>query len=96
MQAINLITEKLESAGIRYCIVGGLASIAYGRPRLTLDADLVVALSPEHVRILPVVFPPEKFYLPPEEVLLAEIQRDSRGHFKIIISILLAKPRLSQ
>lgn len=34
------ITRRLEKAGIDYCIVGGLASIAYGRPRLTLDADL--------------------------------------------------------
>ena len=41
MQEINLITNRLESARISYCIVGGLAAIAYGRPRLTLDADLV-------------------------------------------------------
>jgi len=39
MQEINLITNRLESARIPYCIVGGLAAIAYGRPRLTLDAD---------------------------------------------------------
>ena len=31
------ITSRLERAGIDYCIVGGLASIAYGRPRLTLE-----------------------------------------------------------
>ncbi|MFZ4775469.1 MAG: hypothetical protein ACOYM3_08915 [Terrimicrobiaceae bacterium] len=42
MREINLITERLESARIPYCIVGGLAAIAYGRPRLTLDADLVL------------------------------------------------------
>ena len=41
MQEINLILGKLEEARIPYCIVGGLAAIAYGRPRLTLDADLV-------------------------------------------------------
>lgn len=45
MQEINLITNRLESARIPYCIVGGLAAIAYGRPRLTLDADLVPNLS---------------------------------------------------
>ena len=46
------ITRRLEQAGIDYCIVGGLASIAYGRPRLTLDADLVVAISPDQVTAL--------------------------------------------
>lgn len=34
------ITKRLEVAGIDYCIVGGLAAIAYGRPRLTLVEKL--------------------------------------------------------
>lgn len=84
MQEIELITRRLESSGIPYCIVGGLAAIAYGRPRLTLDADLVLALEQGHVKALARAFPIEEFYLPPEEVLLAEIQRESRGHFNII------------
>ncbi len=46
------ITKRLEQAGITYCIVGGLASIAYGRPRLTLDADLVVAINPRQIASL--------------------------------------------
>jgi hypothetical protein len=78
------ITRRLEEAGIDYCIVGGLAAIAYGRPRLTLDADLVVALQPLQVRRLLEAFPEEDFYLPPAEVLQTELQRDSRGHFNII------------
>jgi len=84
MQAISLILGKLEEARIPYCIVGGLAAIAYGRPRLTLDADLVIALGPHHLHPLMRAFPIEDFYLPPEEVLLAEMQRESRGHFNII------------
>lgn len=84
MQELNLITNRLESARIPYCIVGGLAAIAYGRPRLTLDADLVLALGPGHIKALVSAFPIEDFYLPPEEVLHAEIQRESRGHFNII------------
>jgi hypothetical protein len=84
MQEISLITGKLEGEGIPYCIVGGLAAIAYGRPRLTLDADLVLALRPVHIAGIVRAFPTEDFYLPPEEVLLAEIQRESRGHFNII------------
>lgn len=78
------ITQRLETAGIDYCIVGGLASIAYGRPRLTLDADLVVALDSARLEQLVSAFPEEDFYLPPVEILQAELQRDSRGHFNII------------
>jgi hypothetical protein len=78
------ITGRLEIAGIDYCIVGGLAAIAYGRPRLTLDADLVLALEISQIGKLQEVFPEDEFYLPPAEVLQAELQRDSRGHFNII------------
>lgn len=74
----------MERAGIDYCIVGGLASIAYGRPRLTLDADLVVSLNALQVPALLEAFPADDFYLPPAEVLQAELQRESRGHFNII------------
>ena len=84
MPEISLLTEPLEAAGIRHCLVGGLAAIAYGRPHLTLDADLVLALAPHHVDALVHAFPPEDFYLPPAEVLLTEITRESRGHFNII------------
>ena len=78
------ITCRLEQVGIDYCIVGGLASIAYGRPRLTLDADLVVGLEPLEVGRLIAAFPEDEFYLPPAEVLQTELQRDARGHFNII------------
>ena len=78
------ITRRLEKNGIDYCIVGGLASIAYGRPRLTLDADLVLAVSPDQVASLIEAFPAADFYLPPSEVMQAELQRESRGHFNII------------
>ena len=84
MQGPEEITSRLERAGIDYCIVGGLASIAYGRPRLTLDADLVVSLKPLQVGTLLEAFPADDFYLPPADVLQAELQRDSRGHFNII------------
>jgi hypothetical protein len=81
---IKLITSRLEGAGIAYCVVGGLASIAYGRPRLTLDADLVVAIQPQDVVALRRAFPPKDFYLPPTEVLLAEMSRENHGHFNIL------------
>ena len=84
MPGPEVITRRLEQVGIDYCIVGGLASIAYGRPRLTLDADLVVAINPSQVASLIEAFPAQDFYLPPAEVLHTESQRDSRGHFNVI------------
>jgi len=84
MQDLKPILQKLDSLGIRYCIVGGLAAIAYGRPRLTLDADIVLALLPGDIKRLQEAFPLTDFYLPPEEVLIAESQRTSRGHFNIL------------
>lgn len=84
MQGPEEITRRLEAAGIAYCIVGGLASIAYGRPRLTLDTDMVVALELPQVASLLRTFPAEDFYLPSTEVLQTEVQREARGHFNII------------
>jgi len=84
MQGPEEITNRLEGAGITYCVVGGLASIAYGRPRLTLDADLVIAIDSGQVKPLLAAFPADDFYIPPAEVLQTELQRDSRGHFNII------------
>lgn len=84
MQGPEEIINRLECAGIDYCIVGGLASIAYGRPRLTLDADLLVRLGVGQVERIIEAFPDKDFYLPPAEVLQSELQRDSRGHFNII------------
>ncbi len=84
MQGIKEILSRLELAEFPYCLVGGMAAIAYGRPRLTLDADLVLALSPGRVDRLLKAFPPEEFYLPPEEVLIAETRHEVRGYFNII------------
>ncbi|MFM8983432.1 MAG: hypothetical protein ACKOLA_11110 [Spartobacteria bacterium] len=84
MQGIKEILSRLELAEIPYCLVGGIAAIAYGRPRLTLNADLVLALSSGRVNRLIKAFPSEEFYLPPEEVLIAETRHEVRGYFNII------------
>ena len=40
----------LNAAGIRYVVVGGLAVVMHGHPRLTADVDLIVDLSPHEAR----------------------------------------------
>src|ERR1051325_11335065 len=55
----------------------------YGEPRIAHDIDLLVFLRPTDIARLPTVFPPPEFYVPPPEVIGAELSRD-RGSFNII------------
>jgi predicted nucleotidyltransferase len=40
----------LESANVRFVVVGGVAVVIHGHARLTVDIDLVLDLAPENVR----------------------------------------------
>ena len=42
----------LESLGIRYVVVGSFASSARGRPRATIDADIVAEVTRTHAHLL--------------------------------------------
>lgn len=41
--------KALNDAGVKYVVVGGLATVLHGYLRLTVDVDLVVDLAPEEV-----------------------------------------------
>ncbi|MDF2375076.1 MAG: nucleotidyl transferase AbiEii/AbiGii toxin family protein [Verrucomicrobiales bacterium] len=45
-EATQLVIETAEKLGLGYMLVGGLSSMAYGIPRATKDADLVMAVGP--------------------------------------------------
>ena len=45
---------------------------------------MVTFLNEPDVRRLPEIFPSPLFYLPPAEVILAEVAREEHGHFNII------------
>lgn len=47
--SFEAIFAALNAAGARYLVVGGVAVVLHGHPRLTADLDLVVALDPENV-----------------------------------------------
>ena len=76
------VIEKLESEDIPYMIVGSVASMIYGEPRMTHDMDMVLDIPPECSSQLNFLFPPEEFYCPPIEVLKSEIVH--RGQFNLI------------
>ena len=41
------VFQALDRAGVRYVVVGGVAVVLHGHPRLTADLDLAVDLEPE-------------------------------------------------
>ncbi len=73
-----------EALGLTYMLTGSVAATLYGEPRVTHDVDVVLDLSPSMVRRFAAAFPLERFYCPPEEVLLQEALRRQRGHFNLI------------
>ncbi len=76
--------EPLERLGLPYCVTGSVAASVYGEPRLTADIDVVLLLKTEDVARLRTAFPDAEYYVPPEETLLVEISRSSRGAFNLI------------
>ncbi len=50
MALFEPIFEALNRAGVRYVVVGGVAVVLHGHPRLTADLDLAVDLSPGEAR----------------------------------------------
>jgi hypothetical protein len=76
--------EPLNRLGVPYMVTGSMASIFYGRPRMTHDLDLVLSVSPGSVDRMAAAFPAEAFYFPPAEVILVEAARPLRGHFNIL------------
>jgi hypothetical protein len=47
--AFEAVARVLDEAGVRYLVAGGLAVIAHGYLRLTVDIDLVIALDQENI-----------------------------------------------
>lgn len=43
-EVTHLVLDAIEQLGLPYMIVGSLSANAYGVPRATQDADIVVAL----------------------------------------------------
>ena len=76
------IIEKLESKNIDYMIVGSVASMIYGEPRMTRDMDLVIDLVEDAVGCFEDLFSSQEYYCPPGEVLLQELSQ--RGQFNLI------------
>jgi hypothetical protein len=84
LELFLLVISPLRDAGIRYIITGSVAAIFYGEPRVTLDVDLVVFLVDRDIAKLAEIFPSSDFYVPPPEIIAAEMRRERGGHFNIL------------
>lgn len=84
LETFKLFVEPLEKNHIEYFVTGSTASMIYGEPRLTLDIDLVIHLSNGDVDRFTSLFPEDKYYCPPPEVIQIENRRDTHGHFNLI------------
>jgi hypothetical protein len=62
------VIDVLERLDIPYMVVGGFAAIFYGEPRLTLDVDIVVDMSPAHIRPFVAAFPIPDYYVSDEAI----------------------------
>lgn len=76
------VLRRLDEAGIEHMVVGSVASMVYGEPRLTHDLDVVVDLKPTDALHIEALFPAADFYVPPPEVIRDEVVR--RGQFNLI------------
>jgi hypothetical protein len=63
-------------------IVGSIASMVYGEPRLTRDMDIVIDVGPQDARKFEQLFAQPEYYCPPIEVISDEIQ--NRGQFNLL------------
>lgn len=70
------VTAALEAIGVPHVVVGSLASIAFGEPRLTRDGDLVADVKLGQVATLAAALAPD-FYVDPPSV--REAVRDHRS-----------------
>lgn len=53
---LPMVLRTPEESGIPYVLTGALAAVAWGRPRATYDADIVIDLDPSEIDTLTDVF----------------------------------------
>lgn len=74
----------IESIDLEYMITGSIASILYGKPRLTQDMDVVVVLPKQAIGEFAQLFNIEEYYCPPVEAIEEAVELGDKGHLNII------------
>jgi len=74
----------IESIPLEYMVTGSVASILYGKPRLTQDMDVVVVFPLQQIGKFTKLFDTEEYYCPPPEAIAEEIKLRDSGHLNVI------------
>jgi hypothetical protein len=74
---IKSLDSALEHLRIPYVIIGGIAASVLGRPRTTMDADVVILISKRRLRTFLNILKSNGFRIPPsrEDKILEKLKR---------------------
>lgn len=67
LEVLRIVSERLEAAQIPFMLTGSFAMAYYGKPRMTRDLDLVVALVEDDIRGIVEAMTPD-FYIDADDV----------------------------
>ena len=76
-QLLGIFAKFFESQQIPYRVVGSMASMAYGEPRMTIDVDIVAHLHAGNVPTIIAAFPAPAYHVS-ESAALEAIRRASQ------------------
>ena len=62
LEVLRIVSERLEETLIPFMLTGSFAMAYYGKPRMTRDLDIVVALGEDDVRHIVAALAPD-FYV---------------------------------
>ncbi len=83
-EGLSRLYLNLVNTGLPVFVGGSVAAMWYGEPRSTLDIDVVIRASREDAERIGSGFPPEAFYVPPLEVIRAELGLKRGGQFNVL------------
>jgi hypothetical protein len=63
LDLLKVIADVCQRLGIRYVVVGSMATMTYGEPRFTNDIDILIDLSPDLIDEFCRSFPDSDYYL---------------------------------
>ena len=78
VSVLLMFIDRVESLGLRYVIVGSVASSVHGEPRSTNDSAVVIAIESRHLPGLISALQPD-FYVPVDTATQAVAARSSFG-----------------
>jgi hypothetical protein len=75
LQVLQLVTQRLEEAGIAYMVTGSVAMSFYAMPRMTRDIDIVIAIRETDIPRMVSLFK-DDFYIDRDMVIEAVREED--------------------